>query len=189
MSVLLAVPLTGLIILIASDMLSAFAPGSAAALPLLVILLAARAGEAAIGPATPIIEMVGHRALPLVNSIIGLSLWLGLGLYLVPAYGAVGMAIAVSVAVVVTAWAAVIELKVSDGISPFGLGFWRAVGLGAAILIMLWLAGEALAPFGETLRAIGLFALFWPMLWAGLKFGLERDDKEALGKLGRRLRL
>ena len=189
MSVLLAVPLTGFMILIASDMLSAFASGSAAALPLLVILLAARAGEAAIGPATPIVEMVGHRALPLVNSIIGLSLWLGLGLFLVPAYGAVGMALAVSVAVVATAWAAVIELKVSDGISPFGLGFWRAVGVGSAIVIALWLAGEALAPLGAPVRAIGLLALFWPMLWAGLKFGLEQDDKAALGKLGRKLRL
>lgn len=188
-SLLLAVPLAGFMILIAPDMLSAFAPGSAAALPLLIVLLAARAGEAAIGPATPIVEMVGHRALPLVNSIIGLSIWLVLGLLLVPVYGAVGMALAVSVAVVITAWAAVIELKVSDGLSPFGSGFWRAVGLGAAIIGALWLAGETLAPFGARVRAIGLFALFWPLLWAGLKFGLENDDKAALGKLGRRLRL
>ena len=189
MSLLLAMPLAGFMILVASDMLSAFAPGSAAALPLLVILLAARAGEAAIGPATPIVEMVGHRALPLVNSIIGMSLWLVLGLLLVPVYGAVGMALAVSVAVVVTAWAAVIELKVSDGISPFDSGFWRAIALGIAIIGVLWLAGEALAKFGAPVRAIGLFALFWPLLWTGLKFGLENDDKAALGKLGRRLRL
>ena len=189
MSLLLAVPLAGLMILVASDMLSAFAPGSAAALPLLIILLIARAGEAVIGPATPIVEMVGHRALPLLNSIVGLSIWLVLGLLLVPAYGAVGMALAVSVAVVVTAWAAVVELKISDGLSPFGLGFWRAVGLGAGIIGVLWLAGEVLAPFGAPLRAIALFVLFWPLLWAGLKLGLSLDDKAALGKLGRRLAL
>ncbi len=189
MSLLLAVPLAGFMILIASDMLSAFAPGSAAALPVLVILLAARAGEAVIGPATPIVEMVGHRALPLLNSMIGLTLWLLLALWLVPAYGALGMALAVSVAVVVTAWAAVVELKVSDGLSPFGSGFWRAVGLGAATIGLLWLAGIALAPLGAPIRAVGLFALFWPLLWAGLKLGLEQDDKAALGKMGRRLKL
>lgn len=189
MSLLLAVPLAGLMILVAPDILSAFTPGSAAALPLLIILLVARAGEAAIGPATPIVEMVGHRALPLLNSVAGMSLWLVLGLLLVPSYGAVGMVLAVSAAVVTTAWAAVIELKISDGISPFGKGFWRAVGMGAAIIGALWVAGEALAPFGAPVRAIGLFTLFWPLLWAGLKLGLGHDDKAALGQFGNRLKL
>lgn len=55
-SLLLAVPLAGLLILVASDILSAFAPGSSAALPVLIILLAARAGEAVIGPATPMLK-------------------------------------------------------------------------------------------------------------------------------------
>lgn len=189
MSLLIAVPLTGLMILLSSDMLSAFAPGSAAALPVLVVLLAARAGEAVIGPATPIVEMVGHRALPLLNSVIGLALWLMLALWLVPAYGALGMALAVSAAVVATAWTAVVELKFSDKLTPFGAGFWRAVAIGAASIGLLWLAGEAFAPFGARVRALGLFVLFWPLLWAGLKLGLDAADKAALGKFGHKLRL
>ncbi len=189
MSLLLAVPLAGLMILVSPDILTAFAPGSAAALPLLVILLVARAGEAVIGPATPIVEMVGHRALPLINSIIGLSLWLMLGLWLVPVYGATGMAIAVSVAVVVTAWLAVVELKVSDRLTPFGTGFWRAAAVGVATVGLLWTAGEFMSPFGARVRALVLFALFWPILWLGLKLGLDAQDKAALGKFGRTLRL
>ena len=189
MSLLLAVPLTGLMILISSDILTAFAPGSAAALPLLIILLVARAGEAVIGPATPIVEMVSHRALPLLNSVIGLSLWLAIGLYLVPDYGATGMALAVSVAVVITAWVAVIELRLSDRLSPFGSGFWRAALAGTAIVFLLWVGGEVLASAGASARALGLFALFWPLLWLGLKLGLEPHDKLALGKAGLALRL
>ena len=188
-SLLLAVPLAGFLILVASDILSAFAPGSSAALPVLIILLAARAGEAVIGPATPIVEMVGHRALPLVNSIIGLSIWLMLALWLVPSYGAVGMAISVSAAVVVTAWAAVAELRFSDRLSPFGRGFWRAAAAGLCVLAVLWLAGIALDVFGAPIRATGLFILFWPSLWLGLRYGLDEDDKAALGKFGKRLRL
>jgi O-antigen/teichoic acid export membrane protein len=189
MSLLIAVPITGLMILIAPDMLSGFAPGSEAALPVLIVLLAARAGEAVIGPATPIVEMVGHRALPLLNSVIGLILWLVLALLLVPSYGALGMAVAVATAVVATAWAAVIELQISDRLSPFGAGFWRALATGVATVALLWLAGEMLAAFGARVRAIGLFALFWPLLWAGLKLGLNRLDKAALGTFGQRLRL
>lgn len=189
LSLLLAVPLAGLLILVASDILSAFAPGASAALPVLIILLAARAGEAVIGPATPIVEMVGHRALPLVNSIIGLAIWLMLALWLVPAYGAFGMAISVSAAVVVTAWAAVIELRISDNLSPFGRGFWRAAAAGFTVLAALWIIGETLASFGAPARAIGLLLLFWPLLWLGLRYGLVDDDKIALGKFGKRLRL
>lgn len=189
MSLLLAVPLAGFLILVASDVLSAFAPGAAAALPVLVVLLAARAGEAVIGPATPIVEMVGHRALPLLNSLVGLAIWLALALWLVPPYGAFGMAIAVSVAVVATAWAAVAELRISDGLTPFGAGFWRAVVAGVFIIGALWLVGEALAPLGAAVRAIGLLILFWPLLWLGLRLGLDGNDKQALGKFGKRLRL
>ncbi len=189
MSLLLAVPLAGFMILVASDMLSGFAPGSEAALPVLIVLLAARAGEAVIGPATPIVEMVGHRALPLLNSLIGFALWLGLALWLVPIHGALGMAISVSVAVVATAWAAVAELRFSDGLSPFGVGFGRALSAGAAIIGMLWFMGELLAPLGAPVRAIGLLILFWPSLWLGLRYGLDASDKAALGKLGQRLRL
>jgi O-antigen/teichoic acid export membrane protein len=152
MSLLLAVPLTGLMMLVASDMLTGFAPGSEAALSVLLVLLAARAGEAVIGPATPIVEMVGHRALPLINSVIGLIAWLVLALWLVPAYGALGMAIAVSVAVVITAWAAVIELKMSDGLSPLGRGFWRAA-----------IAGTGNQPFYHVLAV----ALAWSEMGTG----------------------
>ncbi len=190
MSLLLAVPLAGFLILVASDVLSAFAPGAAAALPVLVILLAARAGEAVIGPATPIVEMVGHRALPLLNSLIGLVLWLVLALWLVPTQGAFGMAIAVSVAVVATAWAAVAELRISDGLTPFGFGFWRAVAAGTLIIGALWLAGEAL---GSARRDAARYWLAVPFLaaavaWTSLR-ACDANDKQALGKFGQRLRL
>jgi len=126
LSLLLAVPLAGFLILIAADLLTAFAPGAEAALMVLIILLAARAAEAALGPATPIIEMIGHRGLPLANSLAGLAIWLGLGIWLVPEMGATGMAIAVSAAVVLTALLAIVELYVADRVSPFGHGFLRA---------------------------------------------------------------
>lgn len=188
-SLLLAVPLAGLLILLAADLLTGFAPGAGAGLGVVVILLAARAVEAALGPATPIVEMIGHRILPLANSLAGLALWLALGLWLVPHRGAEGMAIAVSAAVVLTALLAVAELHWSDRLSPFGQGFWRALLAATACVSLLWIAGEAVASFGQRVRALALFALFWPCLWLTLKVGLLPDDKSALGRLAIRLKL
>ena len=99
------------------------------------------------------------------------------------------MAISVSVAVVVTAWAAVVELRVSDTLSPFGTGFWRAAAASISVFAALWFLGEALAPLGAPVRAIALLLLFWPLLWLGLRYGLADEDKAALGKFGKRLRL
>lgn len=188
-SILLAIPLSTLLILIAPDMLSAFAPGSEAALSVLVALLIARAIEAAIGPATPIIEMIGHKGLPLANSLFGLIIWMGLGLWLVPDLGAYGMALAVSVAVVATGFLAVAELVWSDRLSPFTSGFWRALLAAALCIAALCGIAQALALLGQPVRALGLLVLFWPLLWLGLKYGLEPEDKAALGKAAKRLRL
>jgi O-antigen/teichoic acid export membrane protein len=188
-SLLLAVPLAGFLILIAADMLTGFAPGTETGLTVVVILLAARAVEAALGPATPIVEMIGHRALPLLNSLIGLVIWLMLGLSLVPGYGAEGMAIAVSAAVIFTAILAMIQLYWSDRISPIDPGFWRALLMALGCVALLWGLGEALAPLGQRVRALSLLVLFWPCLWLTLKFGLIPEDKHGLGELALKLRL
>ncbi len=188
-SILLALPLAGIMVLLSADMLTAFASGAEAALAVVVVLLIARGIEAALGPATPIIEMVGHRGLPLFNSVIGLLLWMGVGWILVPSHGALGMAIAVSVAVVFTAILAMVELYVSDRISPFGPGFWRALMAAIIAIAVLWLLGKAMLPFGMPIRAITLFLLFWPCLWLTLKWGMMAEDKAGLGKLATKLRL
>jgi hypothetical protein len=38
-------------------------------------------------------------------------------------------------------------------------------------------------------RALSLFALFWPSLWLALRWGLLPEDKQGLGKLAVKLRL
>lgn len=188
-SILLAVPLAALLILIAPDMLSAFASGSSAALSVLIALLLGRAAEAAFGPATPIIEMIGHKGLPLANSLFGIALWVGLGLWLVPLYGAYGMALAVSAAVVATALLAVAELAISDRLSPFTSGFWKSALASGLFVAALWIAGDVLNALGQPARAIALLVLFWPLLWLALRFGLETSDKAALGEFAVRLKL
>jgi O-antigen/teichoic acid export membrane protein len=185
-STAMVVPLAGLLIFAGRDILSVYREEAAAALPILIILVAARAVEAVVGPATPIVEMIGRRSLPLFNSLIGLAIWALLAFWLVPLWGALGMAVAVGAATVAIAWAAMLQLRASDGISPFGGALYRAllialVGVGLMALAENFLGGPA--------RFAAVLFFWFGTTWLTLRFGLSRQDREALGGLGHRLRL
>jgi O-antigen/teichoic acid export membrane protein len=189
LSIAFVVPLSVLLILLAPDILSLFAPEAMAALPLLVILVIGRAGEAVVGPATPVVEMTGHRLLPLMNSVLGLGLWAALGAWLVPSHGAVGMAWAVAAGTVLIAWAATVELRIGDGLVAFDRRALTTLAVAAAVSAILWFAGGVLEAVSNRSRAAVLLLLFWPMLWAVLRYGLAREDREALGRPARKLGL
>ncbi|WP_167737621.1 lipopolysaccharide biosynthesis protein [Sphingomonas parva] len=185
-STALVVPLAGLLIFAGTDILSLYRHEARAALPLLYILVTARGIEAIVGPATPIVEMTGHRILPLVNSLVGVLVWALVALLLVPRHGALGMAVAVAVATVVIAYAATLELQLSDRLSPFDRKLFQ--GLAAA------LAGDGLMATAEYWLdgpvRFGLVTCLWAgTSWLALRFGLTRPDRQALGKLSRKLRL
>jgi len=185
-STALIVPLAGLLVFAGVDILSLYRPEAQAALPLLFILVGARAIEAIVGPATAIVEMIGHRILPLLNSFIAIALWIGLAFWLVPDHGAIGMAIAVGAATIASTYAATIQLQVSDGLNPFDRKLLQALALGLA-----GCAAMALAEY--FLRGPARFAacaVLWAATsWLTLRFGLSRDDRLALGGLSRALRL
>jgi O-antigen/teichoic acid export membrane protein len=185
LSIAFVIPLAALLMLLASDILSLFAPEAAAALPLVLILVLGRAGEAVVGPATPVVEMTGHRLLPFLNSLFGLGLWAALGAWLVPEHGAAGMAWAVTAGTVLIAWAATIELRLTDGLVAFDAGAWRVLGTAAAVSSLLWALG--MLPLSAPVRAMMLLLLFWPALWCVLRFGLPSADRAALGTPARKL--
>lgn len=188
-SIAFVVPLSALMLLLAPDILSLFAPEAMAALPLLMILVLGRAGEAVVGPATPVVEMTGHRLLPMFNSALGLAVWAMLGAWLVPEQGAIGMAWAVTAGTVLIAWAATVELRIADGLVAFDRHALIALAVALTASAGLWLAGSGAEPLGNRMRAAILLLMFLPALWAVLRFGLPRADREALGGAARKLRL
>ncbi len=188
-SAALVIPIGGTLILLGPDILGLFGPGAEAGLSILVILVLGRVGEAVIGPATPIIEMTGKRSLPLINSIAGVAAWAIAALWLTPARGAEGMAIAVSIGTVLIAWAAVIELYLSDHIQPFDAPFIRGVAAGLAGFAILALFALLLEPLNDAVSAIMVLLLFPPLCWVTLRLGLDREDRAVLGSAARLFRL
>jgi O-antigen/teichoic acid export membrane protein len=185
-STALVVPLAGLLIFAGADILSVYREEARAALPLLTILVAARAVEAVVGPATPIVEMTGHRALPVVNSLVGLAVWAALAWALVPAIGALGMAWAVAAATIAVAAAATLELHVSDRLSPFDRKLLLGLGVALSGVALMALAASLL--HGPA-RFAAVFLLWAAASWCALRFGLTRSDRDALGGFAERLRL
>lgn len=185
-STALVVPLAGLLIFAGVDVLSVYRPEAAAALPLLYVLVAARGIEAIVGPAVTIIDMIGHRVLPLVNSLLAILLWTALAIWLVPWLGPLGMAIAVGAAVVLSSYAATLELRISDGLNPFDRKLFQ--GLAVALLGVLAMAG-VVQILGGPARFVSLLVVWAATSWVALRYGLTREDRLALGGLSRRLKL
>ncbi|WP_421992461.1 lipopolysaccharide biosynthesis protein [Qipengyuania sp.] len=188
-SAALAIPVGGTLAFLAPNILGLFGPGAEGALGILLILVAGRVGEAIIGPATPIVEMTKHRSFPLINSLAGIAVWAALAWWLTPKMGMEGMAIAVSVATVVIAWAAVIELIAIDRMQPFDILFAKGTFTGIAGILLLYAIGMLLDPLGSTARMTGILSMLLPICWLTLRAGLGSDDRHALGKPARVLRL
>lgn len=185
-SAALVVPLAGLLIFAGRDVLSLYRAEAMAALPLLVLLVASRALEAIVGPAQTIVEMTGHRALPLLNSALAIGLWALLAFLLVPDMGAMGMAVAVGAATVLAPWAATVQIRIAEGVLPFDRRL--AAGIAVSLAGIAAMAGIA-AFFGGPVRFILLHLVWAPTTWAALRVGLAREDRLALGGFARRLRL
>lgn len=188
-SIAFVLPIAGLLVLTARDILGLFEAGAMTALPMLVILVLARSAEAVVGPATPVIEMTGHRGLPVLNSALGLATWAILTLLLVPSLGGTGMAIAVGAGTVIIAWAAMIELRITERLSPFDRKLVIGIAVALAGVALMAAASWALEGLGQRPRVVGVVLAFPLVSWLSLRFGLNRSERGALGRLGRSMRL
>jgi len=185
-STALVLPLSGLMIFASRDIISIYRKEALPAVPILALLATGRAVESIVGPASSIVEMAGHRLLPLMNGAAAVVLWILLGVLLVPDYGAWGMAIAVASASVLSTYLAVIELKASDGVLPFDWWVARGVAIALAGLAAMWFA-EYL--FNGPVRFVTLVLIWATTSWVAMRYALPLDDRVGLGKLSRALRL
>lgn len=87
--------------------LSLFGPEFVQGHSIMILLALAQLAHAAVGPVTRLLAISGHQQHSMYASIAAVILWLGLTAFLLPAYGIVGVSIAVFVAL--TAWAAVLR--------------------------------------------------------------------------------
>lgn len=125
------------------------------------------------GPTGYVLSMTGRPGINFVNSIIGIAMYVGGGLWAVPRYGAEGMAAVDAVVTAVINMARVVEAKILVGVQPFGRSMLKPIGataVGAAALLLwrlipgddLWLEATGVVVAGliyaVVLKAFGMDA-------------------------------
>jgi len=185
LSVTLALPFGAALVLARNDILAAMEPDFQAAAAAMSILCAGRVLEAATGPSSAVIEMLGHRSLPTINGVLGLITLLFLGDWLIPLYGVTGAAVAAACGLNVTAIAALLETHFLFRLWPYDRHALRplvvSLGTSGIMLSLIPASNQWPVPVGIVGAVGGL--LFSVLLL--VRYGLNHEDAEALGKLGK----
>ncbi len=185
LSLALALPFGAAIYLAAPDVLSIMKPEFFAAFTAIICLILGRMIEASTGPASAIIEMLGHRLLPAINGLTGIVTLYIIGYYLIPDYGVTGAAIGAAIGMNVTAFLNLIQARVLFKLSPYSTETLRPFIVALINAGLIWnlslYVNNLPSPFSliiaTTSLLIALFVIF--------RFGFHDDDLCALGKFGR----
>lgn len=189
--VLTAIALPAGLVLAAATpaVLSLFGREAAAAAPAVMILIGSRIIEALAGAAQPIQQVISTHRAQLIAANTGMVVAAAIGWWLLPAWGLTGMAITVTAGLCTGALLPIAQMWFDEGLSPFAAPFTRTFTITVAIA-----SGGALLAFAtnnlpDALALTMGLALMLASMWASCRFALSHNDRLALGKTGRALRL
>lgn len=149
-------------------LLRVFGSGFSAGEGVLVVLGFTMLAATAVGTVDVVLLMGGKSSWNLINTIVGLSLQIGLNVLLIPRYGVTGAAVAWSSSILVNNLAPLAQVWVFLKMHPFGKGFSRAAlaalacygGIGVAFRFGL---GTSLPSFigYQAVAGLAYLALLW----------------------------
>lgn len=203
-SVAVALPLGIVLAAFGEAVLSTFGKEAAIALFALIGLTFARIIEAILGAAVPIQQVIGGYRGQILGSVFGFGVAVLVGFALLPDAGLAGMTIAVTIGLIVAAIIPAWQLYHYEGMHPFAAPFGAVLGKSIAIttaaLLVAYPANIALVHLLKQLAWISpvlqfllllvpLLLILGGALWCTGRFALPLEDREALGKTGRAMRL
>ncbi|HEV2597295.1 lipopolysaccharide biosynthesis protein [Sphingopyxis sp.] len=186
----ITLPLAAVLAAGSASLLGLFGEQAQAAQAALVILLFARAAEAVLGIAAPVLQVVAAFSQQLTASIFGVGLAVGAGWLIVGHLDPLtGVTLATAIGVVTMAGIPMLQLAATEKLHPFDAQF-PAVAIRAGAITLAAGALTLLAdrlPDVFSLPLIALIAV--ASVWLSMRFALPFADRASLGKTGRRLRL
>ena len=133
-------PVFAVLIVMPEVFLSVFPEEAGDAASIVAILAAGNLFYTGTGPSGYVLSMSGRPGVNFVNSLVGVALYVVFGLFAVPRYGVVGMAVVDAVVTAVINTARVVEVKMLIGVQPFGRSFLKPVAATAvgSVFLLGW---------------------------------------------------
>ena len=181
----LSLPAFAALLAFPDELLRVFGGEFAAGAAVTVILACGQLVNAATGPCGTVLNMSGRVALNMWDNLAALVINVLLNLWLIPAYGIIGAAVAWAVSLAVVNAARVLQVRSLIGALPVSRGMATGL-LGGAAALAAGLAVRAVLPPGFGTLAAGLAVIVAVYAAAVLALGLSREDRMVLRALIRR---
>ncbi|WP_120715695.1 lipopolysaccharide biosynthesis protein [Tsuneonella amylolytica] len=171
--------------------LSLFGSQADPAAAAVVILVFARAVEAALGISLPVLQVIAHYKHQITASVFGVLIAVLAGREIVGLVDPLtGITLAMSIGFVVMAAIPMVQLFLAERLHPFDR---RTPSVALKVAVVALIGGTVADLADLTLRnelAIpAVFIVAAISIWSSLRIALPLDDRASLGKLARRLRL
>jgi O-antigen/teichoic acid export membrane protein len=156
------------------------------AAPLIVVLAFGNIFYAGTGPAGHILNMTGRPRVTLINSIVAVLIYIGLGVVVVPRFGAIGMAAVDAAVTALLNLTVVLEGRLLVGVHPFGKSFLKP--LSATLVFGLFLlAWRTVLGTGLAVEGAGL--VIGVLLYIGIlsRLGMDPEERYVFGRIKQRL--
>ncbi|BCB76181.1 flippase [Phytohabitans flavus] len=183
----LSLPAFVALLVFPSSLLPLFGPGFAEGAAVTVVLAVGQLVNAATGPCGTLLNMSGRVSLNMFDNVGALVLNIGLNLWLIPAYGIVGSAVAWSASLIAVNLARVIQVWWLVRAVPVTAGLAKGL-LAGALSFAAALAVRTLLPDGPARLVLGLAAIVLVYIAAVLALRLSKEDTMVLRALAKRRR-
>lgn len=184
----LIVPMAALLLLIRHEILWFLPDEFYGAASVVLVLALGRMLEALTGPACTLVEMLGHRTLPLINGILGIITMITLQYFLAPIYGATGAAIAAAAGINVTAGLSLIEVHLIYRLQPYRRSLVRPFSIVLVCTVIMVALSDYAGQLNNALEMSSVAVGFTLTIVLLVRYGFSSDDVDALGSIGRWLK-
>ena len=147
--VMAAMPLAVLLLVMPDTVLALFGSVFTVAAPVLAVLAGAVLVQSFFGPYDTMLQMTGYSKICFINGVAGLAVHAMLNMLLIPSYGMIGAAWALSAVYLLLGAARVTEVRMFLGIHAFSISLLKPFAAGITSAVVL----AAAKPFLESLHA------------------------------------
>lgn len=180
----LSLPAFVALLVFPESLLTVFGGGFAAGAAVTLVLAVGQLVNAATGPCGTVLNMSGRVAINMYDNIAALLLNILLNLWLIPAYGIIGAAIAWAFSLAVVNVARVLQVRALIRAVPVTVGMIKGLGAGLAALAA-GLVIRLLLPGWPEQLLVGLPVVVTVYVGVVLALGLSREDIMVLRTLRR----